>query len=107
MLKKNCHQVLGSQKSKLTPSELVFKTAGVINSPPPNKERVNIENLQFWRMSFFKTLSQKIPRKRYQVLSFPKLRIPYRVVSPGHRVTWYIEGISWLLVVKTSWGEKS
>ena len=28
MLKKNCHQVLGSQKSKLTPLELVFPTAG-------------------------------------------------------------------------------
>ena len=60
MLKKNCHQVLGSQKSKLTPSELVFKTAGVINSPPPNKERVNIENLQFWRMCFFKTFEKDI-----------------------------------------------
>ena len=36
MLKKNCHQVLGSQKSKLTPPELVFQTAGAIN-PPPTK----------------------------------------------------------------------
>ena len=34
MLKKNCHQVLGSQKSKLTPPELVFQTAGAINPPP-------------------------------------------------------------------------
>ena len=33
MLKKNCHQVLGSQKSKLTPLELVFQTAGAINPP--------------------------------------------------------------------------
>ena len=39
MLKKNCHQVLGSQKSKLTPLELVFQTAGAIN-PPPYKDRV-------------------------------------------------------------------
>ena len=36
MLKKNCHQVLRSQKSKLTPIELVFETAGAIN-PPPTK----------------------------------------------------------------------
>ena len=41
MLKKNCHQVLGSQKSKLTPLELVFQTAGAINpNPPPSKKRV-------------------------------------------------------------------
>ena len=41
MLKKNCYQVLGSQKSKLTPLELVFQTAGVINpAPPPYKDRV-------------------------------------------------------------------
>ena len=39
MPKKNFHQVLGSQKSKLTPPELVFKTAGAIN-PPPYKDRV-------------------------------------------------------------------
>ena len=39
MLKKNCHQVLRSQKSKLTPIELVFETAGAIN--PPYKDRVN------------------------------------------------------------------
>ena len=31
MLKKNCHQVLGSQKSKLTPLELVFQIPGAIN----------------------------------------------------------------------------
>ena len=36
ILKKNCHQVLGSQKSKLTPPELVFQAAGAIN-PPPTK----------------------------------------------------------------------
>ena len=36
MLRKNCHQVLRSQKSKLTPLELVFRTAGAIN-PPPTK----------------------------------------------------------------------
>ena len=43
MLKKNCHQVLRSQKSKLTPLELVSQTAGAINPPPtpPYKERVN------------------------------------------------------------------
>ena len=35
MLKKNCNQVLGSQKQKLTPLELVFQTAGAINLPPP------------------------------------------------------------------------
>ena len=40
MLKKNCHQVLGSQKSKLTPPELVFQTAGAIN-PPPTKIGLN------------------------------------------------------------------
>ena len=40
MLKKNCRQVLRSQKSKLTPIELVFETAGAIN-PPPYKDRVN------------------------------------------------------------------
>ena len=41
ILKKNCHQVLGSQKSKLTPPELVFQTAGAINPlPPPYKDRV-------------------------------------------------------------------
>ena len=40
MLKKNCHQVLRSQKSKLTPIELVFETAGAINPPPPYKDRV-------------------------------------------------------------------
>jgi len=28
-------------------------------------------------------------------------------VGPGHRVTWYIGGISWLPVVKMSWGKKS
>ena len=33
ILQKNCHQVLGSQKSKLTPPELVFQTAGAINPP--------------------------------------------------------------------------
>ena len=39
MLKKNCHQVLGSQKSKLTPLELVFQTASAINpNPPPSKK---------------------------------------------------------------------
>ena len=42
MLKKNCHQVLGSQKSKLTPLELIFRTAGAINPPPPYKDRVRI-----------------------------------------------------------------
>ena len=42
ILKKNCHQVLGSQKSKLTPPELVFQTAGAIN-PPPYKDRVKIQ----------------------------------------------------------------
>ena len=31
MLKKNCHRVLGSQKSKLTPLELVFQAAGAID----------------------------------------------------------------------------
>ena len=31
MLKKNCHQVLRSQKTKLTPLELIFQTAGAIN----------------------------------------------------------------------------
>jgi len=40
MLKKNCRQVLRSQKSKLTPIELVFEKAGAIN-PPPYKYRVN------------------------------------------------------------------
>ena len=40
ILKKNCHQVLGSQKSKLTPPELVFQTAGAIN-PPPTKIGLN------------------------------------------------------------------
>ena len=30
MLKKNCHQVLGSQKSELAPLKLVFQTAGAI-----------------------------------------------------------------------------
>ena len=34
MLKKNCHKVFGSQKSKLTVLEQVFKTVGVINTPP-------------------------------------------------------------------------
>ena len=34
MLKKNCHKVFGSQKSKLTVLEQVFQTAGVINPPP-------------------------------------------------------------------------
>ena len=28
--KKNCHQVLGSQNSKLTPLELIFQRAGTI-----------------------------------------------------------------------------
>ena len=38
MTKKNCHKVFGSQKSKLTALEQVFKTAGVINptDPPPS-----------------------------------------------------------------------
>ena len=44
MLKKNCHQVLRSQKSKLTPPELVFQTAGAIN-PPPYKDRVKSQIL--------------------------------------------------------------
>ena len=39
MLKKNCRQVLRSQKSKLTPIELVYETAGAI-TPPPYKDRV-------------------------------------------------------------------
>ena len=44
MLKKNCHQVLGSQKSELTPLELVYQTAGAINPPPhPYKDRVKNE----------------------------------------------------------------
>ena len=43
MLKKNCHKVFGSQKSKLTVLEQVFKTAGVIN-PPPIRNRVNSNN---------------------------------------------------------------
>ena len=37
MLKKNCHLVFGSQKSKPTLLELVFQTAGAINPPPPTK----------------------------------------------------------------------
>ena len=36
MLKKNCHLVFGSQKSKLALLELVFQTAGAINLPPPS-----------------------------------------------------------------------
>ena len=47
MLKKNCHQVLRSQKSKLTPIELVFETAGVIN-PPPTK--IGLISLQLFSM---------------------------------------------------------
>ena len=39
MLKKNCHRVLGSQKSKLTPLELVSKQL-VQSSPPLYKDRV-------------------------------------------------------------------
>ena len=39
MLKKICHKVFGSQKSKLTVLEQVFQTAGVIN-PPPIRDRV-------------------------------------------------------------------
>ena len=45
MLKKNCHQVLGSQKTKLRPLELVFETAGAIN-PPSYKDRV--KDLNTW-----------------------------------------------------------
>ena len=45
ILKKNCHQVFGSQKSKLTPLELVFQTAGAIN-PPPYKDRVKVDGEQ-------------------------------------------------------------
>ena len=44
MLKKNCHLVFGSQKSKLTLLELVFQTAGAINPPPPISNRVK-ENI--------------------------------------------------------------
>ena len=44
MLKKNCHQVLGSQKSKLTPLELVFQTAGAINPPPTKIGLINIRD---------------------------------------------------------------
>ena len=40
MLKKNCHLVFGSQKSKPTLLELVFQTAGAIN-PSPISNRVN------------------------------------------------------------------
>ena len=47
MLKKNCHQVLGSQKSKLTPPELVFQTAGAIN-PPPYQDRVKRDFVLCW-----------------------------------------------------------
>ena len=58
MLKKKCHQVLGSQKSKLTPPDLVFQTAGAIN-PPPYKDRVktdyfqalNKKKLLYWRIN--------------------------------------------------------
>ena len=35
MLKKNCHKVFGSQKSKLTVLERDFETAGVIHPPHP------------------------------------------------------------------------
>ena len=47
MIKKNCHQVLGSQKSKLTPLELILQTAGEIN-PPPYKDRVKTDLLHFF-----------------------------------------------------------
>ena len=51
MLKKNCHQVFGSQKSKLTLLELVFQTAGAINPPPHITHRV--KTCEF--LSFFTT----------------------------------------------------
>ena len=50
MLKKNCHQVLGSQKSKLTPPELVFQTAGAIN-PPPTKIGLSSDALEWHSFS--------------------------------------------------------
>ena len=53
MLWKNCHQVLRSQKSKLTPLELVFRTAGAINPPPPSKDRVKTDLLQFFFELYF------------------------------------------------------
>ena len=55
MLKKNCHQVLRSQKSKLTPIELVFETAGAIN-PPPYKDRVNKVIIMCSRFNLFTSL---------------------------------------------------
>ena len=47
MLKKNCHKVLESQKSKLILLELVFKRAGTIK-PPPIQDRVKLGSQYFW-----------------------------------------------------------
>ena len=52
MLKKNCHQVLGSQKSKLTSLELIFQTAGAINPPPPTR-MIGLEYLKLEHKSDF------------------------------------------------------
>ena len=48
------NQVLGSQKSKLTPLELVFQTTGAINHPPPYKDMVKGSNLYFVAMIYIK-----------------------------------------------------
>ena len=63
MLKKNCHQVLGSQKSKLTPPELVFQTAGAIN-PPPTKIGLRNNIINQFLLSFANS-----QEKNNQVLS--------------------------------------
>ena len=57
-----------------------------------SKDRFNIENLQFWRMSFFKTLSQKIPRKRYPVrkpnFSFTDSELSTFDMRKSHMISW-------------------
>ena len=74
MLKKNCHQVLGSQKSKLTPLELVFQTAGAIN-PPPYKDRVKGIS-QIWLISH----SLLSGESYYNILiKFPSYCYPYPI----------------------------
>ena len=70
MLKKNCHQVLGSQKSKLTPPELVFQTAGAIN-PPPTK--IGLSNVLRVQVS-----SDSIQQLNSNVRTCKKLRFAWK-----------------------------
>ena len=81
MLKKNCHQVLGSQKSKLTPLELIFRTAGAINNPPLTRIVLKQCNF-FWIIFLSDRLCIKCKSKQW-ILKF------------CHTLTWFTRNNSY------------